>query len=822
MASVLQLLTLPAHSKGFTAIPDSITTTESYPPTKTPRLDGDSDSPSAARGSNRTNQPIKIQVIGTTTQRSRTPRASLSLQQCIRRLLTRDNGGGLPATFEAIYNECFSVVCVSNAGEGLYATLKLELEQVVSSLCRELLSLPKTTPTLKSSPESDDADVAAASVAKEWINKFVKTCKEFEGKVALLQSLLTYLDQVYVQRTQVATIRKLAFSTFVRSIFENPQLMVTLRNSVRTVITAERYLRMSFAEKTEDIPSLISHLYTHHQYSAFEEFYREVTWQYYERKSSELAEGVFQNNPKEFFNEIQKLIEEEVQRSKLLLPVGSWSIIRDATVKALLGGRMNWIAANTIGDYLNHRDFKNLKAMNELFSDAEGDKVICSVFKVHIEKTVQSIVKDAAADDTMAQRLLDCRAVADAAIKKCFVEEQVTLMDSDASKAESTSTVPVKRPRQEFIYALTDAFTVGFKARRNKPAEMIARHLDKLMRKGQGAMSDAEFEVLLDSALGLYRFTDDKDVFRGFYLRALAKRLLLERSASQDFESAVLKKLKDQYDPEFSLGEEMFSDLTLSRELMVEYNNKLPADAPRRLSAMVLKPAAWPYSTQDQNIVLPSDMLLELDAFGKFYKTKHSNRKLIPQYNVASATIIGHFKAGKKELSVSLHQAIILLLFNTSTEMSFSEIFNEVRMVDSLLRLTLQSLACGKKKVLRKVPLGRDINDSDIFQFNDDFEDSRAKVHINSIQAKVSQEESKQTQTAIDSERMLTLDAAIVRIMKAKKELLHSQLINATTDAVKNHFVPEVKHIKARIEKLMEQEYMRRDEDQPQKLLYVA
>ncbi|KAJ7275413.1 Cullin-4B [Mycena haematopus] len=811
MASVLQLLTLPAHSKGFTAIPNSITVTGSHPPP----LRDDSDSP---RGSTRANQPIKIQVIGTTTQR-KAPKAALSLQQCIRRLLMRENEGGLPATFEAIYSECYSIVCVLNTGEGLYASLKLELEQAINSLCKELLSVPKTIPSPKPGTESDDADVAAAQVAGIWVNQFVEACKWFEEKVALLQSLLTYLDQFYVQRAQVLTIRKLAFSLFVRSIFENPELMVTLRNSVRTVITAERYLRLSF-HHTEDIPSLISHLCTHHQYSVFEEFYRDVTWQYYERKSAELAEGALKDNPKEFFDEIQKLIAEEVQRSKNLLPVGSWSIIRDATVKALLGGRMNWIAENTIGDYLNRRDFKNLKAMNELFSDAKGDKVICSVFKIHMEKTVQSIVKDTTADDTMVQRLLDCRAVADSAIKKCFVEEPVTA--SDVSKTESTSTVPVKRPKQEFIYALTDAFTVGFKARRNKPAEMIARHLDKLMRNGQGSMSDKDFDALLDSALGLYRFTDDKDVFRGFYLRALAKRLLLERSASQDFESSVLKKLKDQYDPEFSMGEDMFNDLTLSRELMVEHNSKLPAENPRRLSAMVLKPAAWPYSTQDQSIALPPDMLLELEAFEEFYKTKHSNRKLIPQHSVGTATITGHFKAGKKELSVSLHQATILLLFNRSPELTFSEIFNEVQLADAQLRLTLQSLACGKKKVLLKVPPGRDIHDTDTFRFNEGFTDPRAKVHINSIQAKVSPEESKQTQTAIDGERMLTLDAALVRIMKAKKEMLHSHLVNATTDAVKNHFVPEVKHIKARIEKLMEQEYMRRDEDQPQKLLYVA
>ena len=113
-----------------------------------------------------------------------------------------------------------------------------------------------------------------------------------------------------------------------------------------------------------------------------------------------------------------------------------------------------------------------------------------------------------------------------------------------ASPVSSTSELPAKLPDQDFIYALTDAFAIGFKARRNKPAEMIAKYLDKAMRKGQGSTSDAEFQALLDSALALYRFTDDKDVFRTFYHRALAKRLLLDKTASDDFEVAMLKKLK--------------------------------------------------------------------------------------------------------------------------------------------------------------------------------------------------------------------------------------------------------------------------------------
>src|ERR1700759_880735 len=95
-----------------------------------------------------------------------------------------------------------------------------------------------------------------------------------------------------------------------------------------------------------------------------------------------------------------------------------------------------------------------------------------------------------------------------------------------------------------FVHALQDAFTAGFKVRLLAPAEQIAKHLDRAMRKGQGAASDAAFQAELDKVLTLYRFTDDRDVFRTFYHRALAKRLLLGRSASDDFEKGMIQHLK--------------------------------------------------------------------------------------------------------------------------------------------------------------------------------------------------------------------------------------------------------------------------------------
>ena len=55
---------------------------------------------------------------------------------------------------------------------------------------------------------------------------------------------------------------------------------------------------------------------------------------------------------------------------------------------------------------------------------------------------------------------------------------------------------------------------------------------------------------------------------------------------------------------------------------------------------------------------------------------------------------------------------------------------------DSELRRTLQSLACGKARVLTKVPKSKDIEDGDKFSCNDDFKHKLFRIKINQIQMK--------------------------------------------------------------------------------------
>lgn len=73
-------------------------------------------------------------------------------------------------------------------------------------------------------------------------------------------------------------------------------------------------------------------------------------------------------------------------------------------------------------------------------------------------------------------------------------------------------------------------------------------------------------------------------------------------------------------------------------------------------------------------------MQYELTAFNDFYKLKHSAHVLDWDHALGTVTMTSRFKPGTKELSLSLYQAIVLLLFNDSDQLQFSDIKDQTRM----------------------------------------------------------------------------------------------------------------------------------------------
>jgi cullin 3 len=69
-------------------------------------------------------------------------------------------------------------------------------------------------------------------------------------------------------------------------------------------------------------------------------------------------------------------------------------------------------------------------------------------------------------------------------------------------------------------------------------------------------------------------------------------------------------------------------------------------------------------------------------------------------------------------------------------------------------------------------------------------------------------------------ERQNIIDAVIVRVMKARKTEKHNQLLEDVMRQI-TIFLPQPQMIKQRIESLIEREYLKRDENDRSKYIYL-
>lgn len=80
--------------------------------------------------------------------------------------------------------------------------------------------------------------------------------------------------------------------------------------------------------------------------------------------------------------------------------------------------------------------------------------------------------------------------------------------------------------------------------------------------------------------------------------------------------------------------------------------------------------------------------------------------------------------------------------------------------------------------------------------------------------------EEEQTNQEVDLDREYQVKAAIVRIMKAHKTLIYNDLLMKTIEAVQKSFQLNVQDFKVRLDKLMEEEYVRRGDGPGEKNVY--
>uniref|UniRef100_A0A8C1WLY2 Cullin-2 n=1 Tax=Cyprinus carpio TaxID=7962 RepID=A0A8C1WLY2_CYPCA len=366
---------------------------------------------------------------------------------------------------------------------------------------------------------------------------------------------------------------------------------------------------------------------------------------------------------------------------------------------------------------------------------------------------------------------------------------------------------------QHFMSALDKALTsvVNYREPKSicKAPELLAKYCDNLLKKSAKGMTENEVEDKLTSFITVFKYIDDKDVFQKFYARMLAKRLIHGLSLSMDSEEAMINKLKQACGYEFtSKLHRMYTDMSVSTDLNNKFNNFI----------------------KTQETVVDLGISFQIYVLQVREKEKHSfpliyvNKKVFFFYQHCLLFLSGEVKMNylsKPYVAVvTTYQMAVLLAFNNGETVSYRELQDSTQMNEKELQKTIKSLL--DVKMISHDSQKEEIEAESTFSLIMSFTSKRTKFKITTSMQKDTPQELEQTRSAVDEDRKMYLQAAIVRIMKARKVLRHNALIQEVINQSKARFNPSISMIKKCIEVLIDKQYIERSQSSADEYSYVA
>lgn len=751
------------------------------------------------------------------------------LKTAIQEIQKKNNSG---LSFEELYRNAYTMV-LHKYGSRLYEGLRdVVKDHLVNKVRDDVLN----------------------SLNNNFLQTLNQSWNDHQTSMTMIRDILMYMDRVYVQQNNVDNVYNLGLILFrdhvVRYGLIRDQIRVTLLDFVMKERNGELIDRLAVKSTCHMLIHLGIESRSVYE-EDFEKHFLQQSAAFYKIESQKFLE---ENSASVYIRKVEQRINEEAERACHYLDASTEKIIVKVVEQELISQHMKTIVEmehSGVVHMLENQKIDDLKTMYKLFSRVDnGLKTIIACVSNHLRQEGKSLVTDDGNKEdaiTFVTSLLELKDKYDIFLKSSFFNDKEFL----------------KMIGKDFEYFLN---------LNPKSPEYLSLFIDDKLKKGVKGMSDHEIEQVLDKTMVLFRFIQDKDIFERYYKQHLAKRLLLNKSSSDDLEKSMITKLKTECGCQFtSKLEGMFKDISLSNTLNDDFkiyifNNNVNLEGVD-LNVRVLTTGYWPTQSNSSKCNIPMVARNAYDSFRTFYLAKHNGRKLTLQPQLGWVDLNAEFyspikkvfdstsselqtnlegtvsssasnisrtqplvkvaavKPRKHILNVSTHQMCILMLFNARQKLSYEDIKNETDICDKDLIRALQSLATGKptQRVLIKSPKNKEIEPNHEFTVNDSFSSKlhRVKIHAVSVKGE-SEPERRETRSKIDEDRKHEIEAAIVRIMKARKKLSFIHLVSEVTDQLKSRFIPCPQFIKKRIDGLIDREYLARTPEDRKVYTYVA
>ncbi|KAL3128590.1 cullin-like protein [Cryptosporidium hominis] len=391
-------------------------------------------------------------------------------------------------------------------------------------------------------------------------------------------------------------------------------------------------------------------------------------------------------------------------------------------------------------------------------------------------------------------------------------------------------------------------------------AKLVCFYCDLLLKNSYSEIgndfnvfqSNNQFAVLAGKLVEIFSYIHFQDYFLQIYKFLLAKRLLQYHLSLEKNELYIISLLKSKCGAGFtSKLEGMIMDIRMTQNLNNKFKEylkdikkgeienkefeikdnkisdlslqivKAPIPTKVDFAVNILTSSNWP-TLDSSNINLPTSLKNCISDFETFYFLETSHRKLTWIYwygecvlDYKLPTPNGTFKFF--EIHCNTYQACILLQFNDFISLSLLELQSLLNTEKSIILKHIKPLY-SDVGILKFVNNTQISTDNPVFEVN--FEFASTDV-ISPIIIKLPHQTETTQKNRTEYDKSHAIEAAIVKIMKIKGQMTRSDIIAHVSSQLCD-YKPSERMIIDKIKYLIEREYLENNQDDPEKLLYLA
>lgn len=736
-----------------------------------------------------------------------------------------------PLSFELLYRTSYQLV-ISKMSSQLYEAVKAHISahlgRVQSSFDPYVVVAPNDL-----------------SLAPEYLVRLNKQWGDHQTCTKMISDVMMYLDRVYCLDTGSSppkladlglhlfrdhVIGEEAFSTYLYKVLVH-EIQREREGEMVDKLVVKSILSMldSLPQSRHNKESVLVHCFSDQLVAA--------TTKYYAQAARDLLDS--NKDPVVYVTKVSLWLQDEERRSKFYaLESPSYSpLVGDLTLKLVSEKlpEVMTLPGAEMRKWWQAKKYDELKTLYHLITKGFPQRALLHhLLKEQITSEGRELNEASVASVETARKEKKSNTAIHTTLAQKWVTDVLTMRDEFAEITAKCFNNDV-----EVVKSVDEAF-VTFVNQHARVAEYLSLYIDNLMKKALKGKSDEEVSAILDSTVACFNFISNKDTFESYYKAHLGKRLLMSKSVSDDAERQLISKLKMAAGGAFtSKLEGMFKDMNTSADEMEAFRKRRAAiladsdpmaSKPVEISVSLLSRNYWPFSISQgsHSIIHCAEAEAAKAQFEQYYHKEHSGRKLDWVPNLGTADIRIRFKKKMHEVNVPTAVMPILMLFQDVGDagITFGRIQAETDIPLPELKRHLQSVSVAPKtRLLKKVPMSKDVAETDEFFFNDNFESTMTKIRvlaISNVTRAESDAERDNTLQQIDKSRQGEIDAAVVRVMKSRKTLTHNNLVGEVTKQLASRFKPPIPTIKYCIESLLEREYLRRDDNDTTLFHYEA